>query len=423
MSKKRIVVTGMGIVSCFGNDVDVFYDSLLAGKSGVRLITHFPCADYPTRFASGVPEFDASAYVDRKQDRRIDPFIRFATVAGKKALEMGEITPAVLQNLNKTRCGVVIGSGMGGLKTFYEGTVALTEKGLRRLTPFFIPYIITNMAGALLAIDLGFMGPNYSISTACATANYSIVAAGNHIRLGHADLMLCGGSEAAVYPVGLAGFIANKALSERNDAPQKASRPWDKGRDGFVMGEGAGVILLESLEHAEARGAPIICEYLGGAVGCDAFHMTAPREDGLGVSQCIEAALLDAGVPKESVNYINAHATSTPLGDMAEVEAIHKVFGPHTKNLKMNATKSMTGHCLGAAGGIEAITTAMAIKSGKIHPTINLENPEPSLGDIDPVADRMQNHTINVALSNSFGFGGHNSTIVFAPFYRNPMKI
>lgn len=416
MSKKRIVVTGMGLVSCFGNDVDVFYNSLLDGKSGVKLISHFPCDDYPTRFAAGIPDFDSSAYIDRKQDRRIDPFIRFATVAGKKALEMALISSEDLHRLDKSKCGVIIGSGMGGLKTFYEGTVALTEKGLRRLTPFFIPYIISNMAGALLAIDLGFMGPNYSISTACATANYSINAAANHIRLGHADLMLCGGSEAAVYPVGLAGFIANKALSERNDAPHKASRPWDKGRDGFVMGEGAGILLLESLEHALARGAPIICEYLGGAVSCDAFHMTAPREDGLGVSQCIENALEDAGKPKNSVNYINAHATSTPLGDMSEVEAIHKVFGPHVKNIKMNATKSMIGHCLGAAGGIEAIVTAMAIKTGKIHPTINLDNPEPGLGELDPVAHKMQEHEVEVALSNAFGFGGHNSTVVFAPF-------
>jgi 3-oxoacyl-[acyl-carrier-protein] synthase II len=418
MDKKRIVVTGMGLVSCFGNDVEVFYNSLLAGKSGVRPITHFPCEDFPTRFAAAIPEFDASNYIDRKQERRIDPFIRFATVAGKKALESAQITPGLLSKLDKTRCGIIIGSGMGGLRTFYEGTVALSEKGLRRLTPFFIPYIITNMAGALLAIDLGFMGPNYSVSTACATANFSIVSAANHIRQGHADLMLCGGSEAAIYPIGLAGFIANKALSERNDSPEKASRPWDCERDGFVMGEGCGVLLLESLEHAQARGASIICEYLGGAMSCDAFHMTAPREDGEGISQCIEASLHDAGIKKESVNYINAHATATPLGDMTEVEAIHKVFGSHSKKLKMNATKSMTGHCLGAAGGIEAIVTAMAIKTGKIHPTINLDHPESGLGDIDPVAHVMQEFEVRAALSNSFGFGGHNSTVVFAPYQK-----
>lgn len=416
MKKKRIVVTGMGLVSCFGNDVDVFYESLLAGKSGVHPITHFPCEEFPTRFAAGVPEFDASEYIDRKQARRIDPFIRFATVAGKKALEMGGLKGEALEGIDKTRAGIIIGSGMGGLSTFYEGTVVLTTKGYKRLTPFFIPFIITNMGGALLAIDLGFMGPNYSISTACATANFSIVAAANHIRQGHADLMLCGGAEAAVHPIGLAGFIANKALSERNEAPERASRPWDRGRDGFVMGEGAGVLLLESLEHAQARGAPILAEYLGGAVSCDASHMTAPREDGRGVSICIEEALKDAGSSKEEVNYINAHATSTPVGDMAEVQAIHQAFGDHAKNLKMNSTKSMTGHCLGAAGGIEAIATVKAIMTGMLHPTINLEDPEPGLGLIDVVPNHAKSLDVQVALSNSFGFGGHNSTLVFAPF-------
>lgn len=416
MSKKRIVVTGMGLVSCFGTDVEQFYDALLEGRSGVRILPEFDCEEYPTRFAAPIAEFDSSGYVDRKQDRRIDPFIRYATVAGKKALEMGAITPEVLESLDKKRCGVVIGSGMGGLRTFYDGTTMLNEKGVRRLTPFFIPYIITNMGGALLAIDLGFMGPNYSISTACATANYSIAAAANHIRLGHADLMICGGAEAAVHPIGLAGFVANKALSERNEFPEKASRPWDTQRDGFVMGEGAGVLILESLEHAQARGAPILCEYLGGAVGCDAYHMTAPREDGKGVSQCMVEALKDAETPKEKVNYINAHATSTPAGDMAEVEAIHHVFGPLTRNIKINATKSMTGHCLGAAGGIEAIATIQAIRRKKLHPTINLDHPDPGLKDLDPVAHQAKELDVQVALSNSFGFGGHNSTLVFAPF-------
>lgn len=416
MSKKRIVVTGMGVVSCFGNDVELFYDTLLAGKSGVKTITHFPCEDYPTNFAAAVPEFDTSQYIDRKQARRIDPFIRFATVAGKKGMEMARLGPKEVEKLDKTRCGVIIGSGMGGLSTFYEGTEMLLTKGYRRITPFFIPFIITNMAGALLAIDLGFMGPNYSISTACATANYSITAAANHIRQGHADLMICGGSEAAVTPVGLTGFIANKALSERKDAPEKASRPWDMDRDGFVMGEGAGVLILESLEHALARGAPIYGEYLGGAVSCDAYHMTAPREDGSGVALCIELALKDADIPKEQINYVNAHATSTPLGDMAEVNGIHTVFGAHAGKIKMNATKSMTGHCLGAAGGVEAIATVKAIETGKVHPTLNLDNPDPGLGAIDPVKDTAQEHHITAALSNSFGFGGHNSTVIFGPY-------
>lgn len=416
MSKKRIVVTGMGIVSCFGNDVNHFYGCLLKGKSGVRHITQFPCAEYPTRIAASVPEFDSEGYIDRKQARRIDPFIRYATVAGKKALEYAQLTAAELAKLDKTRCGVIIGSGMGGMLTFSQGTALLAEKGYRRLTPFFVPYIITNMAGALLAIDLGFMGPNYSISTACATANFSIVAAAGHIRHGQADLMICGGTEAAVHEIGLAGFVANRALSEENDVPEKASRPWDRKRSGFVLGEGAGVIVLESLEHALKRGAPIFAEYLGGAVSCDAFHMTAPREDGLGISLCIKQTLEDSGITLEQVNYINAHATATPLGDMAEVDAIHKVFGSHAKNLKMNATKSMTGHCLGAAGGIEAIATIKAITSGMIHPTINLEDPEPGLGEIDVVPGKAKPHQITAALSNSFGFGGHNSSIVFAPY-------
>jgi 3-oxoacyl-[acyl-carrier-protein] synthase II len=417
MKKKRVVVTGMGIVSCFGNDVEIFYEQLLAGKSGVKLIHHFSCEEFPTRFAAWVPEFDVGDYVDRKQARRIDPFIRYAIVAGKKALAMAGLFPSGFDKLERGRCGVIIGSGMGGLSTFYEGTVMLAEKGYKRITPFFIPFIIPNMGSALLAIDLGFMGPNYSISTACATANYSIAAAANHIRQGHADLMLCGGAEAAVHPIGLAGFVANKALSEYNEFPEKASRPWDRRRDGFVMGEGAGVLVLESLEHAQARGASICAEYLGGAVSCDAHHMTAPRDDGIGISFCMQEALRDADISKESINYINAHATSTPLGDIAEIEAIHAFFGPHAKNIKMNATKSLIGHCLGAAGGLEAIATILAIQKSRIHPTLNLEDPEPSLRDIDPVALIAQELKIIAALSNSFGFGGHNSSLIFAPFF------
>lgn len=415
-NKRRVVVTGTGIVSCFGNDVKTFYDSLLQGKSGVKPITKFLCSEYPTRFAAAVPEFDASNYVDKKLDRRIDPFIRYSIVAGKKALEMASLNEEGLAKLNKSRCGIIIGSGMGGLHTFHEGLNMLITKGHRRLTPFFIPFIITNMAGAALAIDLGFMGPNYSISTACATANYSIVTAANSIRYGQADLMICGGAEAAITPVGLAGFVANKALSERNDEPERASRPWDRNRDGFVMGEGAGILLLESLEHAQARGAPILAEYLGGAINCDAYHMTAPREDGSGVALCIEEAIRDAAIEKEKINYINAHATSTSLGDISEIRGVHSVFCGLTKNIKMNATKSLIGHCLGAAGGVEAIAVIEAIRTGKLHPTINLEDPEPCLGDIDPVANVAQDFVVTAALSNSFGFGGHNSVVIFAPF-------
>lgn len=413
MQKKRVVITGLGLVSCFGTDVDAFYQALLAGRSGVVPIEEFPCADYPTRFAAPIRGLEVGEYMDKKQARRVDPYIRYAMIAGKRALEMGRLDPKAVR---PERCGIIIGSGMGGMQVFHDGVETLLKQGVKRITPFFVPFIITNMAGGMLAMDLNFQGPNYSISTACATANNSIFAAAEHIRAGHADLMLCGGSEAAINPIGVGGFVACKALSERNDEPAKASRPFDKGRDGFVMGEGAGVLLLESLEHALARGAPILAEYLGGAINCDAFHITAPREDGAVVGECMEKALRDAGVAKEGVQYINAHATSTPAGDLCELRAVKRVFGPHCNKIKINSTKSMTGHCLGAAGGVEAIATIQAIRTGKVHPTINLDQPEEELGDLDPVAHVAQDHTVDVALSNSFGFGGHNSCLVLGRY-------
>lgn len=416
MAKKRIVVTGMGVVSCFGNDVDHFYDQLLAGKSGVGPIESFPCADYPTRFAGEIRNFDVGSYIDKKQARRVDSFIRYAMVAGKKALEKANLAGENLAKVNKSRCGIIIGSGMGGMQVFSDGVETLVKEGFRRISPFFVPYIITNMAGALLAIDLGFTGPNYSISTACATSNNSIVAAADHIRKGDADLMVCGGAENSIVPIGVAGFIALKALSERNDDPQKASRPWDKKRDGFVMGAGAGVLILESLEHALARGAPIYGEYLGGGINCDAYHITSPREDGAGVEECMRLALKDAGIPKEQINYINAHATSTQAGDLCELIGIKNLFGDHIKNVSINATKSMTGHCLGAAGGIEAIAVLKAIETGMLHPSINIEEPEEMLEGIDYVPNVAKAKKITAAFSNSFGFGGHNSTLVFAPY-------
>lgn len=420
MTKKRVVVTGMGIVSCFGTDIAHFYEQLLAGKSGIVPIEEFPCSEYPTRFAGAVRNFDVGDYMDKKQARRVDPFIRYSMVAGKKALESAKIGPEELAKLDKKRCGVIIGSGMGGMTVFYDGVETILNKGYKRLTPFFVPYIITNMGGALLAIDLGFMGPNYSMSTACATSNFCIHAAAEQIQQGKADLMIAGGAEAPINPIGLAGFVAIGALSTKNEDPTKASRPWDQGRDGFVMGEGAGVLVLEELEHALARGAPIYAEYLGGSVNCDAYHMTNPREDGEGVAHCIEEAIASAGVSKTDVNYINAHATSTQAGDLCEIEAIKKVFGEQAKKIKINATKSMTGHCLGAAGGIEAIATIQAIRTGKLHPTINLDAPEAALQDLDIVGKEAQDWQVNVALSNSFGFGGHNSTIVFAAYRGNP---
>lgn len=417
MKKKRVVVTGMGLVSCFGTDVDVFYQQLLAGRSGIVSIEEFPCEDFPTRFAGAVRNFDVGSYLDKKQARRVDPFIRYTAVAGKKALEHGKLTGEALEKLDKTRAGVLIGSGMGGMNTFSDGVETLLTKGFKRITPFFVPFIITNMGGALLAIDIGFMGPNYSISTACATSNYCIYSAAEHVMRGEADVMLCGGSEAPLNPIGLAGFVACKALSERNDDFQRASRPWDKDRDGFVMGEGSGVLLLESLEHALERGAPIYAEYLGGGISCDASHMTDPRADGLGVRLCIESAIQQAGIDKEQINYINAHATSTLAGDLCEVRAIRGAFGSHVQKIKMNATKSMIGHCLGAAGGIEAIATIKAIETGMLHPTINLERPEEELEGIDVVPNVAKPHKVTAALSNSFGFGGHNSTLIFAPYH------
>jgi 3-oxoacyl-[acyl-carrier-protein] synthase II len=413
MNKKRIVVTGMGVVSCFGDDVDIFYQNLLLGKSGIVPITDFPCEDYPTRFAGVIRNFDAGDYMDKKQARRVDKCIAYCMVAGKKALANAGLQNDAFDHLQKTRCGILIGSGMGGMTVFADGVQTLIEKGQRKVSPFFVPYILTNMSGAMLGIDLGFMGPNYSISTACATSNYSIISAAHHIRNGDADLMLAGGVEAAILPMGLAGFCACKALSQRNDAPEQASRPWDRDRDGFVMGEGAGVLVLESLEHARSRGAKILAEYLGGGFSCDAYHLTDPRPDGEGVALCIRHALEDAGIAAEDINYINAHATSTPLGDMVEVRALKKVFR-NPASIKMNSTKSMIGHLLGAAGGVEAIATIMAITDHRIHPTINLLNPEPDL-EFD-IPTQAEDFTINHAISNSFGFGGHNASVIFAPY-------
>lgn len=413
MNKKRIVVTGMGVVSCFGNDIDIFYQNLLAGKSGITSITEFPCEDYSTRFAGVINHFETGEYMDKKQARRVDKSIAYTVVAGKKALEYAGLTGEALDRLQKERCGILIGSGMGGMTVFADGVQTLIEKGQRRVSPFFVPYILTNMSGAMLGIDVGFMGPNYSISTACATSNYSIISAAQHIHRGDADLMLAGGVEAAILPMGLAGFCACKALSQRNNAPEKASRPWDRDRDGFVMGEGAGVLVLESLEHAQARGATILAEYLGGGISCDAYHLTDPRADGEGVALCIRHALDDAGITEEQINYINAHATSTPLGDMAEVRALKKIF-KKPASIKMNSTKSMTGHLLGAAGGVEAIATIKAIIDRRIHPTINLDNPEPDL-EFD-IPTQAEDFLIINAMSNSFGFGGHNASVIFAPY-------
>lgn len=413
--KKRIVITGMGLVSCFGSDVKEFYKNLLAGKSGVANVTKFPVDDFPTKFAATVKDFNPEEFLDKKSARRVSECIAYGVAVGKMAALNADLD---LGSLDLHRCGVLLGSGMGGMDVFTREVQTFTEHGTRRVSPFFVPYILTNMPGALLAIDLGFKGPNYSISTACATSNYSIKAAADHILLGHADVMIAGGIEASAIPMCLAGFSALKALSRNNENPEGASKPWDKNRDGFVIGEGGGAIVLETLEHALKRGAPILAEYKGGAVTCDAHHMTEPTPDGSDVARCISLALKDAGLTPEDVDYINAHATSTPVGDLCEIRAVKRIFASPSSRLKMNSTKSMIGHALGAAGALEAIATIMAIQTDMVHPTINLRDPEDELEWIDVVRNGAIAHQVKVALSNSFGFGGHNSVVVFAKYER-----
>nr|AAA33872.1 chloroplast beta-ketoacyl-ACP synthase precursor [Ricinus communis]ABR01158.1 plastid 3-keto-acyl-ACP synthase II [Ricinus communis] len=414
MKQRRVVVTGMGVVSPLGHDIDVYYNNLLDGSSGISQIDSFDCAQFPTRIAGEIKSFSTDGWVAPKLSKRMDKFMLYMLTAGKKALADGGITEDMMDELDKARCGVLIGSAMGGMKVFNDAIEAL-RISYRKMNPFCVPFATTNMGSAMLAMDLGWMGPNYSISTACATSNFCILNAANHIIRGEADIMLCGGSDAAIIPIGLGGFVACRALSQRNDDPTKASRPWDMNRDGFVMGEGAGVLLLEELEHAKKRGANIYAEFLGGSFTCDAYHMTEPRPDGVGVILCIEKALARSGVSKEEVNYINAHATSTPAGDLKEYEALMRCFSQNP-DLRVNSTKSMIGHLLGAAGAVEAIATIQAIRTGWVHPNINLENPEEGVDTKVLVGPKKERLDIKVALSNSFGFGGHNSSIIFAPY-------
>ncbi|XP_011006167.1 PREDICTED: 3-oxoacyl-[acyl-carrier-protein] synthase II, chloroplastic-like [Populus euphratica] len=412
--QRRVVVTGMGMVSPLGHDPGVFYNNLLQGVSGVTRIEAFDCAQFPTRIAGEIKSLSTDGWVAPKLSKRMDKFMLYMLTAGKKALADGGITEDVMDELNKKKCGVLIGSAMGGMKVFNDAIEAL-RISYKKMNPFCVPFATTNMGSAMLAMDLGWRGPNYSISTACATSNFCILNAANHIIRGEADVMLCGGSDAAIIPIGLGGFVACRALSQRNDDPTRASRPWNVNRDGFVMGEGAGVLLLEELEHAKKRGANIYAEFLGGSFTCDAYHMTQPRPDGIGVILCIEKALSQSGISKEDVNYINAHATSTPAGDLKEYQALMHCFGQNS-GLRVNATKSMIGHLLGAAGAVEAIATIQAIRTGWVHPNINLENPDQGVDTSVLVGPKKERLDIKAALSNSFGFGGHNSSIIFAPF-------
>ncbi|CAA6664605.1 unnamed protein product [Spirodela intermedia] len=425
--QRRVVVTGMGVVTPLGHDPDSFYDNLLEGVSGISEIERFDCANFPTRIAGEIKAFSTDGWVAPKLSKRMDKFMLYLLVAGKKALNDGGMTEAVLNELDKAKCGVLIGSAMGGMKVFNDAIEAL-RVSYKKMNPFCVPFATTNMGSAMLAMDLGWMGPNYSISTACATSNFCILNAANHIIRGEADVMLCGGSDAAIIPIGLGGFVACRALSQRNEYPTKASRPWDAGRDGFVMGEGAGVLLLEDMQHAKQRGATIYAEFLGGSFSCDAYHMTEPHPDGAGIALCIEKALSQSGVAREDVNYVNAHATSTPSGDLKEYQALVRCFG-NNPELRVNSTKSMIGHLLGAAGAVEAVAAIqvrehselckkkdLCIRTGLVHPNINLENPEEGVDMSLLVGSKKERLDVKVALSNSFGFGGHNSSILFAPY-------
>lgn len=413
---RRVVITGHGVVSSLGHETDEFYSNLLSGKSGISEIESFDASEFSTRIAGEIKSFDAEGYVQKKWVKRQDKVMLYLQVAGKKALEASGIdwNGGDLEHLDRTKCGILIGTAMGGLKTFSTAAEALATSGHRKMNPFCIPFAISNMGGAMLAIDLGFMGPNYSISTACATGNYCIMQAAEHIRRGEADLMLAGGADAAVIPSGIGGFIACKALSKRNDDPTAASRPWDKNRDGFVMGEGAGVITLEEYEHAKARGAPILAEFIGGAFTCDAHHISEPQPEGKGVISCIKQSLENARINPTDVDYVNAHGTSTPAGDMAEYRAITTALGH--KNLRINSTKSLIGHLLGGAGAVEAVAVIEAIRRGRLHPNLNLDDPEDDVDLNILVGKEAQDHNVDIALSNSFGFGGHNSSILFRKF-------
>lgn len=412
MSKRRVVITGMGIVSPIGLNLTENWQAILAGRCGIGQITQFDASGYPATIAGEVKGFDITQYLTEKEARRMDRFIHLGMAAGIQAFRDSglEITDA-----NAERIGVHIGSGIGGLNTIEGGMRTVIERGHRRISPFYIPMSIINMISGNLSILYGLKGPNLAMVTACATATHAIGDAGRLIEYGDADVMIAGGAESSVTPTGMAGFGNAKALSTRNDDPATASRPWDKDRDGFVLSEGAGVVVLEELEFAKARGARIYCELIGFGMSGDAYHMTSPPEGGEGAARCMLNALKNACVNAEDVHYINAHGTSTPLGDLAETKAIKAAFREHAYKLAVSSTKSMTGHLLGAAGGVEAIYTALAIYHRLAPPTINLFTPDPAC-DLDFVPNQAREMKIDVAISNSFGFGGTNATLVFRRF-------
>jgi 3-oxoacyl-[acyl-carrier-protein] synthase II len=411
MSNRRVVITGIGVVSPLGSDLKSFWENLVNGKSGVRRITQFDASTIDCQIAGEVTDFNPSLYFKNPKDvRRADRFAQFAMASAKLALEDSGMD---LEKVDRSRFGVLVGSGIGGLKTLEDQHTVLMNKGASRVSPFMVPMMIVNMGSGLISMEYGLEGPNFSIVTACATAANSIGEAWRMIRYGDADIFLAGGSEAVISPLGIAGFCSMRAMSTRNQEPEKASRPFDRDRDGFVMGEGAGILVLEEYEIARARGAQIYCELAGYGLTSDAYHMTSPRPDGITVARAMRLALEYAGANATEVDYINAHATSTVVGDICESNAIKLLAGDHAKNgLLVSSTKSMTGHLLGGAGGVESAVCVLAIKHGLVPPTINLDNPDPQC-DLDYVPKVAREKGVQLALNNSFGFGGHNATLAF----------
>jgi 3-oxoacyl-[acyl-carrier-protein] synthase II len=410
--KQRVVITGLGVVSPLGTGKNLFWSNLCAGKSGMARVTRFDISQYPTQIGAEVKDFEPLDFIEKKEVRRMDRFGHFAVAAGRLAFEDAGLDPA---RLDKERAGVSVGSGIGGIETLEDQMKVLLEKGPRRISPFFIPMLIANMASGYISIEFGLRGVNTTLVTACAAGSHSIGEAFRAIQRGDADLMVAGGTEAAFTPMAFAGFCAMRAMSTRNDEPERASRPFDRDRDGFVMGEGAGIVILESLEHALGRGAGIYAEMAGYGTSSDAYHITAPDPDGAGARNCMQRALSDSGADREAVDYINAHGTSTDLNDKTETAAIRDVFGEHAYRLVVSSTKSMTGHLLGAAGGIEAIACILAIHDGIIPPTINYETPDPDC-DLNYAPNQAARRPVRVALSNSFGFGGTNASIVIKKY-------
>ena len=409
MSQRRVVVTGMGMVTPLGNDLASSWDGIIHGRSGIGPVTHFDASAFSTRIAGEIRGFDPTAFIPPKEAKKMEPFIHYGLAASFMAMDDAglEVTEA-----NAERIGAIIGSGIGGILGIEEQTAKYLEGGPRKISPFYVPSTIINMLPGQLSILKGIKGPNFSAVSACATSNHSIGVAMRMIQYGDADVMIAGGAERGSSPTSMGGFCSMKAMSTRNDEPERASRPWDAERDGFVLGDGAGILVLEEYEHAKARGARIYAELAGFGSSADANHMTAPCEDGEGAARCMLAALRDAGLAPEQVDYLNAHGTSTPLGDLAETLAVKRAFGDHAYKLMVSSTKSMTGHLLGAAGGVEAIFSVLAIHHGIVPPTINLENPGEGC-DLDYVPNTARQAKVDVAMSNGFGFGGTNGTLVF----------